>query len=316
MTGETIAVIARFPGSAWCVGAWHGTTPLNRRRPCHTFELVEQERNEVYERIPWETLEEKKGDRQWLLFGVAGAIVLGALAYSFMSNRPAPIPVATTATITQEAPSAESVPVQALPPTASPTASTAPVVTAEADLYAVHPERVIDRVAAHAEWFVAEYLTVDGSEQGRVTLSSLLPAGVPLPVAPEGSRVFVEWVRTATVEEIAPLTYRATVLARSLAAEGEGAYERQATLEVTVEISLAAETPQVLMPPTMKTVTVGPPPELTLSAVPEEVGAVALEQSGGSEVVGGTQTEGGGWRVVLLAPGPDGVSRPVTVSVP
>lgn len=276
---------------------------------------MEQERNEVYERIPWETLEEKKGDRQWLLFGVAGAIVLGALAYSFMSNRPAPIPVVTTAPIAQEPPPAESVPVQALPPTASPTAATAPVVTSEADLYAVHPERVIDRVAAHAEWFVAEYLTVDGSEQGRATLSLLLPAGVPLPVAPQGSRVFVEWVRTATVEEIAPLTYRATVLARSLAAQGDGAYERQATLEVTVEVSLAADMPQVLMPPMMKPVTVAAAPQLTLVAVPEEVAALALEQSGGSEVVGGTQTEGGGWRVVLLATGPDGVSRPVTVSV-
>jgi hypothetical protein len=276
---------------------------------------MEQERNEVYERIPWETLEEKKGDRQWLLYGVAGAIVLGALAYSLMSNRPASVPVATTAPIAQEAPAAESVPVPALPPTASPTPSTAPVVTAEADLYAVHPERVIDRVAAHAEWFVAEYLTVDGSKQGQVTLSSLLPAGVPLPVAPEGSRVFVEWVRTATVEETAPLTYRATVLARSLAAEGEVAYERQATLEVTVEISMAAETPQVLMPPMMKAVTMAPAPQLTLAAVPEDVGAVALEQSGGSEVVGGIPTEGGGWQVVLLAPSPDGVSRPVTVSV-
>jgi len=281
----------------------------------HIFDLVEQERNEVYERIPWETLEEKKGDRQWLWFGVAGAIVLGALAYSFMSNRPAPIPVATTVPIAQETLPADSVPVQAPPSSISPTAPSVPVLTAEADLYAVHPERVIDQVAAHAEWFVAEYLTVDGSEQGREALSSLLPAGVPLPVAPEGSRVFVEWVRTAAVEEIAPLTYRATVLARSLAAQDEGAYERQATLELTVDVSLAAENPQVVLPPMMTAATVAPAFELTLTAVPEEVGAVALELSRGSEIVGGIQTEGGGWQVVLLAPGVDGVSRPVTVSV-
>jgi len=291
------------------------TTLLNRLRRGHTFDLVESERNEVYERIPWETLEEPKSDRQWLWFGLAGAIVLGAIAYSFMSNRPSTTPPATTAVIVQEAPPPETVPAQALPPAISPTVSTTPVVTAEADLYAVHPERVIDRVAAHAEWFVAEYLTVDGSEQSRATLTSLLPAGVPLPLAPEGTRVFVEWVRTATVEEVAPLTYRATVLARSLAAEGDGAYERQATVEVTVEVSLAAEMPQVVMPPMVEPVTVAAAHQLTLVAVPEEIGAMAVELSGGSEIVGGIQTETGGWRVVLLAPGLDGVSRPVTVSV-
>ncbi|MGH8951872.1 MAG: hypothetical protein ACRDX9_10630, partial [Acidimicrobiia bacterium] len=152
---------------------------------------MEPERNEVYERIPWETLEEKKGDRQWLMFGLAGAIVLGALAYSFMSNRPAPVPVDTTTVTTpgvaEEAPSPVTTapPVPALPPTAS----TVPVVTAEADLYAVHPERVIDKVAAHAEWFVTEFLTVDGSEEGRASLTALMPAGVPLPAAAEGTRV-------------------------------------------------------------------------------------------------------------------------------
>jgi hypothetical protein len=273
---------------------------------------MEPERNEVYERIPWETLEEKKSDRQWLMFGVAGAIVLGALAYSFMSNRMAPLPVVTTLPEAQETALPDTLPAQALPPTAS----TSPIVTAEADLYAIHPERVVDRVAAHAEWFVAEYLTVDGSEQSRATLASLMPAGVPLPSPPEGTRVFVEWVRAVSVEETAPLAYRVTVLVRSLAAEGEGAYVRQAPLEVAVDISLSAEAPQVLMPPEVHPAPAGTAHELILVPVPDEIGAAALLQSGGSEVIGGAQGADGGWRVVLLAPGPDGVTRPVTVSVP
>ncbi|MGH8915595.1 MAG: hypothetical protein ACRDZM_13890 [Acidimicrobiia bacterium] len=277
---------------------------------------MEPERNEVYERIPWETLEEKKGDRQWLLYGIAGAVVLGALAYSFMSNRPVAVPMATTAPVAQEAPQASAVTAQPLPPPAIPTASTAPVVTAEADLYAVHPERVIDRVAAHAEWFVAEYLTVDGSEQSRETLAALLPAGLPLPVAPEGTRVFVEWVRTETVEEIAPLTYRASVLARSLAAAGDGIYQRQPPLEVTVEVSMTGEGPQIVMPPLLDPVVPAPAPGLTLASVPEEIGALAMERSGGSEVVGGFQGADGVWQVVMLAPAPDGVTRPVTVPIP
>jgi len=293
---------------------------LNRRSPAHTFELVEQERNEVYERIPWERLEEKKNDRQWLMFGLAGAVVLGALAYSYMSNRPVAVTTGSTVPVDAETSASPPVGTEVIPPVAAPMASaptaTAPVVTAEADLYAVHPERVIDRVSAHAEWFVAEYLTVDGSDQATATLASLMPAGVPLPAAPEGARVFVEWVRTLEVEEVAPLIYRATVLARSLAATGEDPYQRQAPLEVVVDISVAGEGPQVVLPPLVRTASVGPAAELSLIEVPEEVGVMALEQTGGSEVVGGVQTEAGDWRVVVLAAGPDGVTRPVTVSMP
>lgn len=275
---------------------------------------MESERNEVYERIPWETLEEKKSDRQWMTLGVAGAIVLGALAYSFMSNRPPAIAVATTvlAAPTTAGPAATAAPAPALPPTAS----TSPVVTAEADLYAVHPERAIDRVTAHAEWFVAEYLTVDGSEQGRAALTALMPAGVPLPAAEEGTRVFVEWVRASTVEETAPLNYRVTVLARSLAAGSDEVYQRQAPLELAVDVSLVDGTPQVIAPPEVRSASAGPAHQVTLGAVPEEVGAAALELAGGTEVIGGIEAPDGGWRVVVLVTTPDGVSRPVSVSPP
>jgi hypothetical protein len=294
-----------------------GSTPLNSPAHANTFNAVEQERNEVYERIPWETLEEKKPDRQWLMFGIAGAVVMGALAYSFMSNRPSSPPVATSAPIAQSTSLPEPAPAQSNPPAVpGPVPPASPVVTAEADLYAIHPERVVDSVAAHAEWFVAEYLTVDGSDQANSALSSLMPAGVPLPVAPEGARVFVEWVRTSTVEEIAPLVYRATVLARSLAAEGDGVYQRQAPIEVIVDISVAAESPQVILPPALEAPTVGAVAEPALVEVPTEVGAAALEQSGGSEIIGGVQADGGTWQVVLLATGADGVSRPVTVPIP
>ena len=70
----------------------------------------------------------------------------------------------------------------------------------------------------HAEWFVAEYLTVDGTDEARAALTALTPAGVPLPSAGEGTRVFVEWVRASAAEEIGELLYRVTVLARTLAA--------------------------------------------------------------------------------------------------
>lgn len=278
--------------------------------------IMEPERNEVYERIPWETLEEKKPDRQWLTFGVAGAIVLGALAYSFTSNRPAAVAPTTTVASAESSVSASAASQVAAPPVALPPPSTAPVVTAEADLYAVHPERIIDRVMAHAEWFVAEYLTVDGSDQGLATLGAMLPTGVPTPRAPEGTRVFVEWVRATEVEETGPLLFEVTVLARSLSAMGQEAYVRQAPIAVIVPVSVAGETPQVMSAPRMTPALIGPAHDLALTPVPDDVAAAVLEKSGGAEIVGGVQGADGEWEVVVLAPGADGVTRAVTVTVP
>jgi hypothetical protein len=275
-----------------------------------------QERTEVYERIPWETLEEEKPDRQWIMLAAAGAIVLGALAYTWANNRAVPAQ-ATTVSATVPASTA---PVAAAPPAApvapaTSAAPSAPVLTAEADLYAVHPERAIDRAAAHAEWFVAEYLTVDGSEESRAMLTALLPGGVPLPVAPEGARVFVEWVRAMAVEEIGELSYRVTVLARTLAAPAGGDYVRQPALSVEVDVSTAGPTPAVVMVPVVALASPGETHQLQMAEVPDDVGATALQASGGTEVVGGVQ-DADGWRVIVMAPGADGVGRPVTVSVP
>ena len=118
-------------------------------------------------------------------------------------------------------------------------APTSPTVVAEADLFAIDPERLLDQAAAHAEWFVAEYVGVDGSEESRATLAALLPAGIPVPAAPESTRVFVEWVRAVSVEETAPLNYRVAVLVRSLVANGEEAYRRLPPMLATVEVSVA-----------------------------------------------------------------------------
>ena len=277
---------------------------------------MEPERNEVYERIPWETLDEKKPDRQWMMLAVAGAIVLGSLAYAWTSTRTDPSPATTAVTLAPTSTVAvASAP--AVPPVAvtSPPAQ-APVLTAEADLYAVHPERALDRATAHAEWFVAEYLTVDGSEESQATLSALLPAGVPMPVAAEGSRVFVEWVRAIGVEEVGELAYRVTVLARSLAAPAGGDYVRQPPLRLEVDVSAAGAGPQVMMPPMIGPASAGEAHQLQMTDVPEDIAAAALQGSGGTEVVGGVQAADGAWQVIVMAPGEDGVGRPVTIPVP
>ncbi|MEX1125941.1 MAG: hypothetical protein WD895_08860 [Acidimicrobiia bacterium] len=273
---------------------------------------MESERNEVYERIPWETLERKGGDRQWWMIAIAGAIVLGALAYSFMSNRPLAVPTepmaGVVATVAVE-------PAGTAPPPPIPTPSS-PMIVAEADLYAIDPERLLDQATAHAEWFVAEYVGVDGSEESRATLGSLLPAGIAVPVAPDSTRVFVEWVRTVSVEEVAPLRYRVGVLVRSLVAQGEEDYRRLPPMLVTVEVAVAENGARVVMPPALSPLT---PPEqelLALVEVPAEVQQAAITATGATEVLGGVPGATGGWQVVVVAPGPDGVSRPTTVTVP
>jgi len=270
------------------------------------------ERNEVYERIPWETLERKGGDRQWWMIAIAGAIVLGALAYSFMSNRPMAVPIEPA---TGEVASAPAEPVGTAAPLPIP-APSSPTVVAEADLFAVDPERLLDQVTAHAEWFVAEYVGVDGSEESRATLGSLLPAGIPVPAAPESTRVFVEWVRAVSVEEIAPLRYRIGVLVRSLVAEGEEAYRRMPPMLATVEVTVAESGARVALPPTLSPLTPSEPELLTLTEVPAEIQQAAITASGATEVLGGVPGATGGWQVVVVAPGPDGVSRPATVTLP
>lgn len=121
---------------------------------------MESEREEVYERIPWETLEKKGGDRQWMVYAIAGAVTLGALAYSFIRNQPLPPARADQSVVTTIA--ASTATTAGRPATPSSVAS--PVVVAEADLYAVDPERLVDRAAAHAEWVAVEYVSYDGSE--------------------------------------------------------------------------------------------------------------------------------------------------------
>ncbi len=278
---------------------------------------MEQERDpdrpEVYERIPWEALEKKKGDRQWMMFAVAGAVVLGALAYSFVSNRPQTV-AAVSDVVTTITAAVASLPNVAVEPPLPIPANT--VVVSEADLYAIDPERLIDQAVAHAEWFIAEYFTIDGSEQHAETLASLTPAGIPLPSAPEGTRVFVESVSGIEVTELEPLRYEVSVLVRYLLARGEEVYMRQPPTVAKVEVVIGDSGPRVVLPPEIQSMPVPIPEQLVLGEVPDEVGQAARALLEATEIVGGTQMADGSWRVIVLAVGTDGVTRPVSVLVP
>ena len=190
-----------------------------------------------------------------------------------------------------------------------------PLVMAEADLYAIDPERIIDQAKALAEWFAVEYFAVDGSEQSQATLGSLMPSGVPLPEAPAGTQVFVDWVGVQSVTETAPLSYDIAVLVRSLMAQGDGGFVRQPTRVATIVVVVGDDgLPRVARPPAITTPPALFPVTMTLTPLP----ATLEEQveSAYGLVVGGEELADGGWRVVVMIEGVDGVIRPTTVTVP
>jgi hypothetical protein len=277
-----------------------------------------QERPEIYERIPWETLEQKKPDRQWLMFGIGGAIVFGVLAYSFIGDRP--VQTAPPVSVVAEASPSVSIPLSVPPPTVlAPMAPTAPpespVVVSEADLFAVHPERVVDQAVAHAEWFIAEYFTADGSEEHSAVLKALLPAGIPLPDVPDGTSVFVESVVSTAVVEKTDLNFVVDVVVRYLVARGGEAYRRQEPVLATVGIVVSDAGPQVAGPPTLSQVSLAAPAQLRLVEIPPDVAGQVMNRGDVAEILGGIPVEGGSWSVVALVLGPDGVTRPVSIPV-
>lgn len=279
---------------------------------------MEQERHEVYERIPWETLEKQGGDRQWVWMAVAGAVALGALAFTFMRSQPTALPATIPSNPIVSSPAAPPGPessVQIPPAQPAVTAPPAPMALAEADLFAVDPVMLRDVAAAHAEWFAVEFFSYDGSDQSSATLLAILPEGVPAPEAPEGIQVFVDWVGVTQITETAPAAYEVGLIVRSLVAHGESPFARQAPRAVNVDVAIGPDgAPVVTRPPSMGSLTVSSSPAMGLTEVPENV-RLQVEANHG-QVIGGEPTADGRWKVVVLVEGTDGVRRPMTVLAP
>jgi hypothetical protein len=266
-----------------------------------------EEREEVFERIPWETLEKPPRDHNWLVMALAGAVAVGALAYSLTRNQPqqpmAEPAVSSTGILTTD------------PPPGSIGTVASPLVVAEADLYAVDEERLLDEVMAHAEWFVVEYFSYDGSDASRLTLTSLLPEGIPLPEAAEGTQVFVDWVGAGPATEISPLVYQVGVMVRSLVSGPDGGFTRQPPIRVVVEVRVDPEgRASITRPPIIEPAPVSSPDPMVLTPLPDQLRAEVEAAHG--PVIGGEQLADGGWRVVVMVSDADGVTRPRTITVP
>lgn len=270
---------------------------------------METERNEVYERIPWEHLDKKGSDKQWLLVGLAGAVALGALAYSFMKNQPVE-PFAAPATVAPA--TAATTPSSAIVTSSSTVATVAsPVVVSEADLYAIDPQQLADVASAHAEWFAVEYFSVDGSTESSEALRELMPEGVPLPEAPAGTQVFVDWVGTRRIDQTGDFDFAVEVLVRSLVSTPDSGFTRQPVRLIEVDVSLGIDgEPMIMAAPVLLDAAPVSAGSLELTDIPDDVRA-AVSDSGSP--VGGILRADGAWSVVVMSTGSDGVTRPVMV---
>ena len=234
---ETLVSSTEVPG--------HGnpvrTTLLMRRPRFRTVRRMEptsrDDLDERFESLPWEQVRGAgPPDRRWVVI-VAGAVVVAAITAS------------ATRTLWPAQPL--SAPVALPPTTAAIPATTAPAPAGlhedhpvtEADLRAIAPEDAARAVAAHAEWFVSEWLTLDG-ELSEV-VPALLPEGVGVPVLDESARSFVESAVALSVEDLGFGSWEVAVLVRSLSAFGESDYLRIPARVFLVSVGIGEEGPFV-----------------------------------------------------------------------
>ena len=163
---------------------------------------------EVFERIPWESLERAGGDRRWIAYLVTGVLVLGAVGVS-LGRQITPVSTSVDSTVPPAVASSQPV---AGPPAGGvslPPAGTTTVpetgLWSEADLMALADAPVEVTAASVAEWFIRDHFTRDGDD---------------------GERSFVEWVGTVGFTWTDPARAAVTVALVRLASEGEAEYRR------------------------------------------------------------------------------------------
>lgn len=256
----------------------------------------------MFERIPWEALERQAPDRQWLMVAGAGALVLGALAYSFFREPQVGIadgPAAVAVEAVSEAPPTAPPP----PPAAVPAAPSPPVAT-EAELGAVAPATELTAVAGIAELFATAYFTAEGGEGSQ---AELFP-GLTLPEV-AGPQVFVDWAGAVAVEETSPGSYRVVVAVRSMSSAGDGDFSRVPTRAISVPVSVEEGVARVAGMPSQV-----PPPDVTVEvSLSEPPAELSAGHADGAAVLGGLLIADGEWALVILDDSVDGVARPVAV---
>ena len=273
--------------------------------------------DERFEHIPWEQLGVSGDRNKMIVYGLAGAVLIAGLTASVVGRPSTPtdlVPTPTAATVeTTEAltllTTVTEAPVGPASGTGPPAAPEQSRAWSEADLMALPAESLAREAAALAEWLASDFFTVDGGTQITDDLTGAFPAGSPLPEASSGTRSFVEWARTLSVEESAPGRYRILVVVRRLAAAEGESYRRLAPIAVVIEMSWteggwsATDLPALADPPLLVQA-----PAWATSEVPADIISAATATTGGV-VLAGTQV-GDNWRLVVQTVDPAGVAWP------
>lgn len=245
---------------------------------------------EQYEHIPWEQLVEPASRGRRTTYAIAALVMVVAAAIAVVRVWPAaPQPIVSTQ--------------PGVPPTVNQSSSTH--LYTEDELRA-NEEIELWSVAAKAEWFVADYFTIDGSNQDETAIESAFPSGWPLPDLPQGEsdrRSFVEWARTVEIQNDANL-YNVVVAFRVLEATATDGYQRLPikAVRVTLEIKdgglAVSDIPQPWSLPSMHTAL----PQFVSEEPPAEVVAQAttgLEGWGTEPRIESAWKSDTGWRMVV-----------------
>jgi hypothetical protein len=186
----------------------------------------------------------------------------------------------------------------------------------EADLRAIAPDDAVRAVTAHAEWFMTEWLTLDG---GSERAPDLLPDGMEVPIVEDSARSFVESATALSAEEIEVGFWEVGVLVRSLSALGDGDYLRIPARVFLVTVGIGDDGPFVADLPTPGPIPAGRAPALALveELAPAHVSNAALgimrEAGLPDEATIGTSRLGDLWRVTGVVR--DGAGVPFVVAV-
>jgi hypothetical protein len=180
---------------------------------------------------------------------------------------------------------------------------------------AIDPERMATTAAVYAEWFAADYFTIDGTDVGASEVSRSLPDGSPLP--DQGAmRSFVESAKAFEVSQLSGDRFRVLVVVRYLTASDGSAYQRMPVRAVDLVVEVSDRGASIIDLPSPaalpERVAMGPWPGSDV-AVPEEILEAALIRTGGSGEIIEAGAVGSLWRVVILVEDPGGARWPLSV---
>jgi hypothetical protein len=275
---------------------------------------------EVYESVPWQDLVDLRSDRRRWVYPAVALTLLGVLVFGVARTfRPSPQVLTVPTTVASPSPAAPDPPVTVPPPAPvveRPAGGSAlpPSAYAEADLLAVEQATLSATAGAVAEWFLVEWLTVDGTEPAGWIAAT---AGAPH----HGSgRSYVEWARATAVEPLDAGRFRVEVAVRRLAAgDPSSGYVRVPDGMFEVVVDLTGDGSVVVDLPRPLPVTFSGPLGDWGPPVPEPPdGVVAAAREAAGAPTGAPVTVwsiGAGWRAVVALPDSAGVEWPVAVWV-